>query len=141
MPDVFLLTEGAGGRVAVPHLTLTFFSSGVALDKTDGESVWFSNWTELREMSPVERSVLPDGREGVVILLTERSRRGQHRFVLPTRDAGSTEASIRDRATAHGLRVRRQRPPVSRALTVSIVLAAAGTLTVLLLSAAHVFRL
>ena len=103
--------------------------------------MWFSNWTDLREMSPVERSVLPDGREGVVILLTERSRRRQHRFVLTTRDAVATEASLRDRAAAHGLRTRRPRPPVSRALTWSIALATAGALTVLLLSAAHVFRL
>jgi len=141
VPDAYLLTEGPHGRVAVPHLTLTFFASGVALDKADGESAWFCNWTDLREMSPVERSVLPDGREGVVILLTERGRRRQHRFVLPTRNTVATEASLRDRAATHGLHKRRPRPAVSRALTWSIALATAGALTVLLLSAAHVFRL
>jgi hypothetical protein len=62
VPDVYLLTEGADGRVAVPHLTLTFDAAGLALDKTDGEPVWFCGWDKLREMAPVERSVLPDGR-------------------------------------------------------------------------------
>ena len=31
MPDVYLLTEGQEGEVAVPHLTLTFLDSGLAL--------------------------------------------------------------------------------------------------------------
>jgi hypothetical protein len=39
VPDVYLLTEGAGGEVALPHLTLTFLDSGLALDKSDGEPV------------------------------------------------------------------------------------------------------
>ena len=85
MPDVYLLTEGADGRVAVPHLTLTFDAAGLALDKTDGEPVWFCGWDQLREMAPVERSVLPDGRAGVVVLVVEHGgRRRQHRFVLAT---------------------------------------------------------
>ena len=72
MPDVYLLTEGKEGDVAVPHLTLTFLDSGLALDKADGEAVWDSPWGGLEEMAPVERSVLPDGRDGVVIVVVER---------------------------------------------------------------------
>ena len=49
-------------------------------------------------MSPVERSVLPDGRDGIVILVVWRGRR--RRFVLTTDDVASTEASIRCRAAA-----------------------------------------
>jgi hypothetical protein len=33
--DVYLLTEGADGPIAVPHLTLTFLASGVALGTPD----------------------------------------------------------------------------------------------------------
>jgi len=89
----------------------------------------------------VERSVLPDGREGVVILVVERSgRRRQHRFVLATDDPGSTEASVRDRADSHGLRTKPERPAVSRALNVSIVVAAAAAMAVLLLSAVHLIH-
>ncbi len=87
MPDVYLLTEGRDGVVAVPRLTLTFLDSGLALDKADGGSVWESDWGGLEEMSPVERSVLPDGREGVVIVVVEQGRRHSHRFVLGTDDA------------------------------------------------------
>jgi len=133
--------RGAEGRVAIPHLTPTFDAAGLALDKTDGEPVWFSGWDQLREVSPVERSVLPDGREGVVILVVERSgRRRRHRFVLATDDPRSTEASVRDRARSHGLRTSPERPAVSRAPNVSIVVAAAAVMAVLLLSAVHLIN-
>ncbi len=140
MPDVYLLTEGAGGDVAVPHLALTFLDSGLTLAKADGEPVWDSPWSQLEEMSPVERSVLPDGSDGVVMVVVERGGRHRHRFVLATDDAPSTEDAIRGRAAAHGLRTCSARPPVSRALTVAVVVAVLATLTVLLLSAAHVFH-
>jgi hypothetical protein len=139
--DVYLLTEGADGQVAVPHLTLTFRASGVALGTPDGEVVWDGPWGQLDEMSPVERSVLPDGRDGVVIAVVERGLGRPHRFVLATDDAAVTEASFRDIAAAHGLRTTRPRPAVSRLLTASIVVAALATVTVLLLSAVHVIHL
>ena len=93
--------------VAVPHLTLTFLDSGLALDKADGEPVWDSGWDGLEEMSPVERSVLPDGRAGVVIVVVERGRKGRHRFVLATDDAaqhgGRHQSPCRRTRTAHQL--------------------------------------
>jgi hypothetical protein len=141
VPDVYLLTAGPAGEVAVPHLTLTFLDSGVALDRADGERAWDSSWAELKEMSPVERSLLPDGRAGVVIVVVERGRRGSsHRFVLATDDAPGAEAAVRARAAAHGLRTTAPRPAVSRLLMVGIVLAALATVTALLLSAAHVIH-
>ena len=139
MPDVYLLTEGREGEVAVPNLTLTLSESGLALHKADGEAVWDSPWDALEEMSPGERSVLPDGRDGVVVLVVEQGQRRPHRFVLASDDSGSTEIAIRGRATAHGLRTRSARPAVSRVLTATIVLAALAVMTVLLLSAVHVF--
>jgi hypothetical protein len=137
---VYLLTAGPEGEVAVPHLTLTFRDSGLAVGKADGDPVWDSSWAELEELSPVERSVLPDGRTGVVIVVVERGRRGRHRFVLATDDPVSTEAAVSARAAAHGLRTRSTRRAVSRLLMVGIVVAALATLTVLLLSAAHVIH-
>ena len=91
-------------------------------------------------MSPVERSILPDGRDGVVMVVIERGRGLRHRFVLATDDAASTEEAIRGRAVAHGLRTRSARSAVSRPLTVAVVVAVLATLTALLLSAAHVFH-
>jgi hypothetical protein len=140
VPDVYLLTEGQKGEVAVPHLTLTFLDSGLALRKADGEPVWDSPWAELEELSPVERSMLPDGRAGVVITVVERGRRGRHRFVLPTDDAAVTEAALRARAAAQGLRTRSARPAVSRLLMACVVLAALAAVTALLLSAVHVIH-
>ena len=144
--DVYLLTAGSAGSagaegpVAVPDLRLTFSAHGLALDKADGEKVWDCDWTDLVEMSPVERSVLPAGREGVVMVVVERSRRRRHRFVLATDDVEATEARIRQQAGDHGLRTRWPRPPVSRLLMLAVVAAFALTLTLLLLSAVHVIR-
>jgi hypothetical protein len=140
VPDVYLLTDGSDGEVAVPHLTLSFLDSGLALDKADGEPVWDSDWAGLEELSAVERSVLPDGRDGVVIAVVERAGRQRHRFVLATDDAVATESAVRDRAAAHGLRTRSARRAVSRLQSVGLVLALVVTLAALLLSAAHVIH-
>jgi hypothetical protein len=141
VPDVYLLTAGSEGPVAVPHLRLTFHEGGLELDKADGESVWDCHWADLVEMAPVERSVLPDGKRGVVMVVVERRGRRRHRFVLATDDADVTEDFIRGRAGTHGLRTRWPRPAVSRILTAAIVAAFAVTLTLLLLSAVHVIHL
>jgi len=139
--DVYLLTTGADGQVAVPQLALTLLPGGIELDKPDGDVVWSCTWPELREMSPVERSVLPDGSHGVVVEVVEKGRRGRrHRFVLPTDDPVSVEDLLRRRARAHGLQTASPRAPASRLLTVVIALATVATLTVLLLSAAHVLH-
>ena len=140
VPDVYLLTAGSEGPVAVPNLSLTFRESGLELDKADGEIVWDCEWSDLVEMAPIERSVLPDGKEGVVVVVVERGRRRRHRFVLATCDAEETEHFIRGRAGDHGLRTRWPRPAVSRLLTFAIVVALAATLTLLLLSAVHVIH-
>jgi hypothetical protein len=140
VPDVYLLTAGPEGPVAVPHLRLTFRESGLELDKADGELVWDCDWSDLVEMAPIERSVLPDGKDGVVMVVVERDRRQRHRFVLATDDADATEDLIRGRAGTHGLRTRWPRPAVSRLLTLAIIAAFAVTLTLLLLSAVHVIH-
>jgi hypothetical protein len=84
--------------------------------------------------------VLPDGRSGVVIAVVERDGHRRHRFVLAADDADVTEGWIRDRAGSHGLRTTSPRAAVSRLLLVAIGLAFGATLTVLLLSAAHVIH-
>jgi hypothetical protein len=137
VPGVYLLTDGPDGRVAVPNLHLTFRRDRISVDKSDGEEVWSAAWSDLDELSTVERSELPGGRDGVVIIVVERGRRRRHQFVLPTNDPASTESTIHHRARSHRLRTNSPRRAVSRLLTVAIVLAAAATLTALLLSAVH----
>jgi len=140
VPDVYLLAEGPDGEMAVPELTLAFRDAGLALAKADGEAVWDRAWTELEQVAPVERSVLPDGRDGVVIAVVERGHERAHRFVLATDDADAMEQAVRQCAGAHGLRTRSARRAVSRLLMTAVVLAALATMAVLLLSAAHVIH-
>ena len=106
VPDVCLLTAGSDGTVAVPDLLLTFRQSGLGPGKADGEMVWDCDWSALVETSPMERSVLSDGKDGVVMVVFERHRRRHHRFVLATEDAEAAEDFIRGRAGSHGLRTR-----------------------------------
>jgi hypothetical protein len=140
--DVYLLAAGSDGQVAVPELTLIFLPDGMELDKPDGEPVWRRRWSRLRQLATVERSTLPDGSAGVVVEVVERGRRGRrHRFVVPATDPSSFEELVTARARAHGLQTTVEGSPVSRAVTAVIVVAAIVTMTVLLLSAAHVVRL
>jgi hypothetical protein len=141
VPEVYLLTEGPDGTVAVPALTLTFFADGIEVDKADGEEVWSRDWKQLAEMSPTSRSVLPGGGDGVLVTIVERAHRRPHRFVLGTGDPENTELFLRDLARAHGLASRRPQRAASRLLTAALVLAFAAVMTVLLLSAAHVVHL
>jgi hypothetical protein len=140
IPDVYLLTSGTKGRVAIPNLSLTFVGKGVELAKSDGVVVWRCTWSKMDELSAGERSTLPDGRDGLVVVVVENDGR-QHRFVLPTGDPDSVEAEIRARATLHRLRTAAPPTAVSRRLTMAVVVAAVATLAVLLLSAAHVVYL
>ncbi len=48
VPEVYLLTQGPDGTVAVPALTLRFFADGIEVDKADGEEVWSRDWTAAR---------------------------------------------------------------------------------------------
>jgi hypothetical protein len=140
VPDVYLVPDGRLGELAVPHLTLRFLDSGLLLEQADGDPVWRGAWADLKEMTPVARSVLPDGRDGVVVMVVERTRGRRRHFVLATDDVGSMEAEIRDRAAAHGLRTAVAAHAVSRPLTVGVVVAALVTVTLLLLSAVHVIH-
>jgi hypothetical protein len=136
--DVFLLTDGTDGRVAIPHLQLSFDTAGAELAKVDGQLAWQCAWGDLAQLWTGERSAHPDGGEGIVVVMVEKGGR-RHRFVLPTEEPEAAESKITELARAHGLPTR-DAPPVSRTLTVAVVLAAAATLTVLLLSATHVIH-
>ncbi|HEX3796230.1 MAG TPA: hypothetical protein VHV57_17185 [Acidimicrobiales bacterium] len=138
--DVFLLTDGDEGRVAIPHLMLTFGTPGIELAKDDGQLVWQCAWTDLNEFSTAERSLLADGREGVVLVVSERTGR-HHRFVLPSVDPDQTEATMRDVAARHALRTSDPARAVSPWLTALIALAGVATVAALVLTATHVIHL
>ena len=141
VPDVYLLTEGAQGPVAVPHLTLTFREGGLELDKADGESVWDCDWSDLRG-DGADRTVGPPRRQG-----GRRDRRHRTRPApAPPFRPGDRRRRKRPRSRSEDGRGPRAAHPVapSRGLTT-----ADGrhrrrvqrvTLTLLLLSAVHVIR-
>ena len=142
VPGVYLLATRGEGEVAVPELALSLSSRGVELHKPDGDVVWSRMWADLRALAPVQRSVLPDGSDGIVVDVVERGQRGRrHRFVVPADDPAVMEEMIANHARAHGLQADARRQPVSVVLTGVIVVAAIATITILLLSAAHVISL
>jgi hypothetical protein len=140
---VYLLAEGRAGdgdgRVAVPDLQLSVSAAGIDVAREAGEVAWRGGWADLEELSMAEHSMLPDGREGLVVLVVERGGR-RHRFVLPTQHPLLLASQIRVLAYEHGLRTGEPRSPVLRTLTAAVIIASAAALTVLLLSAAHVIR-
>jgi hypothetical protein len=138
--DVFLLTDGSEGRVAVPELVLSIGTEGIDLAKADGHLVWRCQWDEVSEFMTPERSLLADGRDALVVEVGERTGRA-HRFVLPSADPAEDEQRVRDIARAHGMVAPESHRALSVLLTTVIVLAVLGTLAVLMLSADHVIRL
>ncbi|HVB91145.1 MAG TPA: hypothetical protein VND70_03495 [Acidimicrobiales bacterium] len=139
IPDVYLLTKGVARRVAIPDLELTFGARDLALARSSGKVIWRCTWSKVDELSIAERSILPDGREGVVVAVVERGGR-HHRFVLPTDDPVAVEANVRALAAAHRIRTLAPQAAVVRRLTVAVMVATTATLILLLLSAAHVLH-
>ena len=88
----------------------------------------------------MERSVLPDGRDGVVIVVVERGRERRHRFVLATDDVAATEAAVRAAPRRTACAPDRRGRAVSRLLMVVVVWLRWRAMAVLLLSAAHVIH-
>lgn len=137
---VYLLTTGPDGPTAVPGLTLELGDRGVGLWRADGVPVWTPTWGEITELSAPERSRLPDGAHGVVVLITATDGRA-HRFVIPASRPGSLEASLNSLARRRNVSPERpeRSPPTLLVIGALVVLAAA--LAVLLLSAGHVVSL
>ena len=119
-------------------LRLTFTDGGVELVGTGGDTVWECDWSDLAEMSPSGYAELPDGGDALQLLAVERSGR-RWNLVVPADDTETAAASIRSRARSHDVRSAPTTPAVRRSVTIAVAVLAAATLTVLLLSAAHVF--
>ncbi len=132
-PDPDAVGSGAG-----EGLSLTFLDAGVELAGAGGDTVWACDWSDLAEMSPSGYAELPDGGDALQLLAVERSGRRWH-LVVPADDTGTAAASIRSRARSHDVRSAPTTPAVRRSVTIAVAVLAAATLTVLLLSAAHVF--
>jgi hypothetical protein len=139
LSEVYLLTDGRDGRIAIPRLQLDLGPTGIRLAKENADIAWSCRWDALSELSSAERSVLPNGNEGVVLVMVERAGR-RHRFVIPTDEPTALESRLRRLAVNHRLYTRNPARAVSGGLTLAVVAGSVGTLTVLLLSAAHVIH-
>jgi hypothetical protein len=139
VPDVYLVTESKDGRIAVPHLQLAFVAGGIEVSKLNGAMAWQCNWSDLDELSTAEHSVLPDGNVGLVVLVAEHGGM-EHRFIVPTDQPDEVERQVRAIALEHRIHTRLPVQSAPPFLTVAVAVATIATLTVLLLSAAHVIH-
>ena len=108
--------------------------------RANGTPVWTCVWTEISEMAAPERSRLPDGGHGVVLLVSARDGRA-HRFVVPAARPGSLEASLSALARRHDVSPDRPERSQPAPIVVGALVILAASLAVLLLSAGHIISL
>lgn len=137
---VYLLTSGPDGPTAVPGLHLALEDGGVTLAKGDGSPVWTAGWDQVAEVATPERSTLPDGTSGVVLVVTTRQDRS-HRFVVPAGQPAALEAALGSLARSHGVAPPPPEPTQPVALVVGVIAVVAVVVAVLLLAAGHVIHL
>jgi hypothetical protein len=138
---VYLLSDGSQGRLAIPGLRFELRDDGIELtkDDVDGDVVWHCPWPEVDVLTAAERSLLPDGSDGLVIAVIEHGGR-QHRFILPAGDPDAVAHQVRAWARANHIQTFEPPAAVSRTLTVAVIVAAVATVAVLMLSAAHILH-
>jgi len=136
---VYVLTEGNDGRVAIADMALTLDPSGVSVRSRNGEVAWSSPWSRVRELSTAQHSVLPDGRTGLVVVCVEQGGY-RHSFVVPTTAPEELDEMMQEAAARHHLRSRQSSGIGTRILTATVVVATTATVTLLVLSAAHVIH-
>jgi hypothetical protein len=135
----YLLSDGSQGRVAIPGLRFELRTDGIELAKEDGDVIWHCPWMGVDVLTTAERSLLPDGSDGLVIAVIEHGGR-QHRFILPARDPDAVAHQVRVWARANHIQTFEPPAAVSRTLTVAVIVAAFATVAVLMLSAAHILH-
>jgi len=136
----YLLTSGPQGPTAVPDLVLELDDSGVALSKADATAVWRADWDGIAGLATPERSRVPDGGHGVVVVITERSGRS-HRFVVPARRPARVESALDTLARGHDASPERPERSLPVLVVVAVVVLLAAALALLLLAAGHIIHL
>jgi len=136
----YLLTSGPEGPIAVPDLVLALGETGVALTKADGTAVWSANWDGITGLSTPERSRLPDGGHGVVVVITEGSGRS-HRFVVAAGRCAPVESALDSMARRHGASSERPERSLPVLVVVAVVVVLGVAVAVLLLDAGHIINL
>jgi hypothetical protein len=139
--DAYLLTEDAGGPLAVPGLGLVVDQIGVTVLKPGGTVGAVIAWTEIVSVDASERSTTPGGTPALVLKVADTLK--THRFVLPSSDPEGLQHAISELAARSGVSgarrdgQRRLRP----ILVGAVVVVVAAVVAVLLLASSGAIKL
>jgi hypothetical protein len=103
------LTSGAPGPSAVAGCQLDLGRRGVTVRDPDGTPIWSAPWSAVTELTAVERTTLPDGRTGIVVVMragrpaTSPDAVDVHRVVVPADQPAAVEEQLVALARARGI--------------------------------------
>jgi hypothetical protein len=107
--DAYHLTSGAPGPSAVAGCQLDLGRRGVTVRDPDGTPIWSAPWSAVAGLTAVERTALPDGRTGIVVVVRARPSvtspevADVHRVVVPADQPAALEEQLIALARARGI--------------------------------------
>jgi hypothetical protein len=107
--DAYHLTSGTPGPSAVAGCQLDLGRRGVTLRDPDGTPIWSAPWSAVTGLTAVERTTLPDGRTGIVVVVRARppvtslEAADIHRVVVPADQPAAVEEQLVALARARGI--------------------------------------
>jgi hypothetical protein len=107
--DAYHLTSGTPGPSAVAGCQLDLGRRGVTLRDPDGTPIWSAPWSAVTGLTAVERTTLPDGRTGIVVVVRARPSMTSpeavdvHRVVVPADQPAAVEEQLVALARARGI--------------------------------------
>ncbi len=107
--DAYHLTSGTPGPSAVAGCQLDLGRRGVTLRDPDGTPIWSAPWSAVTGLTAVERTTLPDGRTGIVVIVRARpsvtspEAADLHRVVVPADQPAAVEEQLVALARARGI--------------------------------------
>jgi hypothetical protein len=107
--DAYHLTSVAPGPSALAGCQLDLGRRGVTVRDPDGTPIWSAPWSTVTGLTAVERTALPDGRTGIVVVVrssppvTSPEAAVVHRVVVPADQPAAVEAQLVALARARGI--------------------------------------
>ena len=107
--DAYHVTSGTDGPSAVAGCQLDLGRRGVTVRDPEGTPAWSVPWTAVTGLAAAERTTLPDGRTGIVIVVhagTAADGSGTpdvHRVVVPAEQPAVVEEQLATLARSRGL--------------------------------------
>jgi hypothetical protein len=107
--DAYHLTSDGPGPSAVAGCQLDLGRRGVTVRDPDGTPIWSAPWSAVTGLTAVERTTLPDGRTGIVVVVragppvTSPEAVDVHRIVVPADQPAALEEQLIALARARGI--------------------------------------